>query len=566
MMKKSIIVFAVIIIFSVGVIVSGCIFVDGQTGEAALAEETIAGDQAEAESLVVGFRADASENLHWVNRYDYSTGQTVSFFKRGEMSKKTTALFYDYIRFTGWSAVPYYTRLDYGKLDGLQDKKIHAFYDDIQQAATTDGKKVQGEIRLADYIDYYPVSFRFQLGSKIFSSNNALTGMKVYEERGILSSDTAKAYDSDIALYAAFNKMFPIPVIGNEYHQYTVSKVKDYDYETELGYKMEVKKLRGRDADYYEFDPIIAIQEENIRDSVEWDHPDLGDAAYNLKNRLLFIVNNRTAKGNPVDTSQMKEGYGIYELPVEIVPEASLKKSPRSRALPVPKPLPDELKMVYPLDEKAEYVEMSLSNDHRYLAAFSVKDETYYVELIDADHWKSAGIFELFPASEKMTYAWGDDGCIAVTNHNGYLAVVVKTEEDSSPYALLYQGEVGGDIDKAFFDDKMVVKKNSYAKYQYGIDDGLAVAAKDGKAALVQSLLVGEAQADLRNAELACLVIDESGVVYRGRLTSNLVDYEYDISWEELAEIGGILEKGSGKKLKGKAIEPVGSENWAEWK
>lgn len=308
------------------------------------------------------------------------------------------------------------------------------------------------------------------------------------------------------------------------------------------------------------------IQEENIRDGVEWGHPDLFDAAYNLKNRLLFVVNNRTAKGNPVDTSQIKDGYGIYELPVEIVPEASLKKSPRSRALPVPKPLPDELKMVYPLDEKAEYVEMSLSKDHRYLAAFSVKDGTYYVELIDADHWKSAGMFALFPASEKMTYAWGDDGCIAVTNHDGYLAVVAKTEMDNTPYALLYQGKPGGDIDRAFFDDKMIVKKNSYAKYQYGIDDGLAVAVKDGKAALVQSLLVDEARADLRNAELACLVIDEGGVVYRGRLTSNLVDYEYDISRKELDEIDGVLDKRIGKKQKGKTIAPVRSENWAEWK
>lgn len=565
-MKKSIIIFAMTIIFSVGIIASGCMFVDGQTGEAVLTEETITGDQAEAENLVVGFRADSSENLHWVNRYDYSTGQTISFFKRGEMRKKTTALFYDNIRFTGWSAVPYYTRLDDDKLDGLQDKKIHAFYDEIQQETLEDGRTEQGKIKLADYIDYYPISFQFQLGSKIFSSNNALKGMKVYDARGLLSSDAIKAYDSDLALYAAFNNMFPIPVIESEYHQYKVSKVEDYDYETELGYKTEVKKLSGQATDYYEFDPIIVIQEENITDGVEWGHPDLFDAAYNLKNRLLFVVNNRTAKGNPVDTSQMKEGYGIYELPVEIVPEASLKKSPRSRALPVPKPLPDELKMVYPLDEKAEYVEMSLSNDHRYLAAFSVKDGIYYVELIDADHWKSGGIFELFPASEKMTYAWGDDGCIAVTNHDGYIAVVAKTEGDRTPYALLYQGKAGGDIDRAFFDNKMIVKKNSYAKYQYGIDDGLAVAVKDGKAALVQSLLVGEAQADLRNAELACLVIDEGGVVYRGRLTSNLVDYEYDISREELDEIDGVLDEGIGKKLKGKTIEPVRSENWDEWK
>ena len=565
-MKKSIIIFVMTIILSVGIIVCGCIFVDSQTSEAVLTEETITGEKAEAEGLVVGFRADSSDDLHWINSYDYSTDQETSSFKRGEMSIKTEAPFYDNIRFAGWSTVPYYTQLKYEGLGGLQDKKIHAFYNDIQQRVVESGKKEQGKIKLAEYINYYPVSFRFQLGSKIFSSNNALTGMKVYDGKGDLNADTTKAYSSDIDLYVAFNNMFTIPVIENEYHQYKVSKVEDYDYETELGYKTEVEKLVGANKDYYEFDPIIAIQEENIRDGVEWEHPDLYNAENNLKNRLLFVVNNRTAKGKAVDTSKLRDGYGIYELPVEIVPEASLKKSPRSRALPAPKPLTDQLDMVYPLDAKAEYVEMSLSNDHRYLALFYVKDGTYYIEMIDADRWTSETVIELFPASEKMTYTWGEDGSIAATNHNDYIAIVAKTESDSKPYELLYNGKVDKDIDKTFFDSEMVAKKNSYAKYKYGIDEGLAIAVKDGKAALVQNSLVVGLESDLRNAEIECLVVDKSGVVYHGKIESNLVDYESNMSQESIDENNGIFDKLIGKKLKKKTIVPVRSENWAEWK
>ena len=67
--------------------------------------------------------------------------------------------------------------------------------------------------------------------------------------------------------------------------------------------------------------------------------------------------------------------------------------------------------MVYPLDKDAEYVEMSLSGDHRYLAVFSVKNGTYFVELIDADNvngkphtfFSGPRFFEIIVAVEKLS-------------------------------------------------------------------------------------------------------------------------------------------------------------------
>ena len=66
-----------------------------------LTEETIAGDRDTADGLTVGFRADSMENLHWINSFDYSSDETKSYFKRGEMAKKTDTCVYDDIRFTG---------------------------------------------------------------------------------------------------------------------------------------------------------------------------------------------------------------------------------------------------------------------------------------------------------------------------------------------------------------------------------------------------------------------------------------------------------------------------------
>ena len=67
------------------------------------------------------------------------------------------------------------------------------------------GSEEEGKIRLKDYLDFYPVSFQFQFGTKIYDSDNALTGLKVYDERNMLDSEGVTAYDDDVELYTAFN-------------------------------------------------------------------------------------------------------------------------------------------------------------------------------------------------------------------------------------------------------------------------------------------------------------------------------------------------------------------------
>ena len=160
-----------------------------------------------------------------------------------------------------------------------------------------------------------------------------------------------------------------------------------------------------------------------------------------------------------------------------------------------------------------------------------------------------------------MAYAWGEDGCLAVTNHNGYIAVLSRTESENEPYEVIYKGKVSGDFDKSFFDTEMVFKKNSHAKYKYCIDSGLAASSKDGQVALVQNLLVGDPELNIRNAALECAVIDKSGIIYRGRLKSNIVDLDYNISAGELRAIRDI----SGDATAEQIIEPVRNENRCEW-
>lgn len=580
-MKRSIVIFLMTAVLSTGMIVYGCIFVNSTTGKATLTEESFVGDSDAAEGLEVGFRADSGSELHWVNTYEYGSGETDSDFKRGEMAVKSEAAVYENIRFTGWSSVPYVTRLEYDRLGGLQETKIHDYYDEIQQDVLESGKAARGVIRTGEYIDYYPVSFRFQFGTRSYNSSAALTGLKIYEENGSLSGENAASYDRDVDMYVTFNDMFRIPVIENEYQRYRISAAGDHDEKTSLGYRSRIVKPLGDGADFYEVDPIIVVQEENIRDGMNWEHPDMaaGDAEgesngesegreaksaseYGLKNRLLFVVNNRTAMGENVDISQIRGGYGVYELPVDTEATATIGKSRRSWTLPDPKPLMDQMAMVYPLDEGAEYVELSLSEDHRHLAVFSVADGKYFAELIDADLWESCGRFELFPAAEKLTYSWGNDGSLAMTNHEGHAAVLYRDGE--AGYGLLYSGRPGDDFDSAFFDERVTMRENSYARYRAGVDSGLAVTVKEGKAALVQNPKAGSGENSIRNAALECAIIDERGVLYRGLIKSDMVDLDYDMTAEEVQE---VIEYSGGTRadLMKTIIRPVRNENHARW-
>lgn len=588
MRKKTMLLFLMATVFSVGCILYGWGFLYHQIGGAVLTEETIMGSRDLADGLTVSFRADSADSLHWISSFDYSADRTNSSFRRGELDKTAATSVYDDIRFTGWNAVPYATQLHYDGLEELQEKQIHAFYQAVQERVMKTGMEETGKIRLKDYLDFYPVSFRFQFGNKIYNSDDALTGLKVYEMQDQLSAERGAVYDDDVNLYAALNRLFQIPVIENEYQEYRVSRVKSSDEAITLGYHTEIERPLDDGEDYYVFDPIIALQEENTMDGKQWFHPDLSESLpyeaggankevgesdeshaiktaseYNLKNRMLFIVNHRTAKGAPVDVSHLADGYGIYELPIETSASSAIRKGNRSWLIPNPKPLTDQLAMVYPLDEEAEYVELSLSDDHRYLAVFSVKGGTYFVDLVDADTWTSRGPMEIFPASERMTYAWGEDGSLAVTNHEGYIAVLTRPEAGSSPYEILFSGKIPSRLDREFFDLEMVVKEHSYAKYKYGIDSGLAVAAKGGKAALVQNLLTGDSGSNVRNAALACAVIDKSGIIYSGRLKSNIADWEYDMSENEMQTIKDLLE--GSIIIQNSIIEPVRSENWCAW-
>lgn len=167
----------------------------------------------------------------------------------------------------------------------------------------------------------------------------------------------------------------------------------------------------------------------------------------------------------------------------------------------------------------------------------------------------------MFPASEKLSYVWGEDGTLAVTNHKGHIAVFTETENEKKPYKLLYRGKLADGLDAVLFDTEAAVRAHSYARYRCGADIGLAVASKDGKTALVQNPPAENGKTGGRISGLECVVIDKSGVIYRGRLKSSIAEPG---KIRDLPEYDGRRQ---GKKnTEELAIKPVREENWVKWK
>lgn len=554
-MKKSIIIFVTAMVFAIGILSFGWVFVFSQAYEAVLTEETLSGNRETAEGLTVGFTGETKDRLKWVNCFDYSTNRTKSTIKREPLEDEQEEIKNEF-RFTGEDLTPYFTQVEYGRiLTALQNQEIKGFYNDIQDRVMKTGETEIGKIKVKDYIDYYPIGFRFQFGKKIYDMDNALTGLKILEERGVLDEETGSGYNREVEMYNILQDAFAIPVIENEYQKYKISKVKNFNPKRELGYQTKVKNSLGKGEDYYRFNPILIFQDEPLKAEKQWEHPDLAGGKTpeeKHKNRIIFIVNNRTEKGRPVDISQIKGGYGIYVLPVDVSKYSSREVSGGVITSPDPQPIPSKLQMVYPLDTEAEYTELSLSKDHRYLAVFSEKGGTCSVDIVDADNWNSSGSVELFAASEKMTYTWGDDGSLAVTDGKESVAIFERTEIKNKPYTLIYRGKTEVSFNDIFF------------------GRGLSVAAKDGKAALVQNPTIDGKLSEIRNASIVCTVIDKKGIRYIGRLKNNLVDWSYDMETKDIESIKKLLygnasdEEGS-KVMQKQMLRPSETENWVKW-
>ena len=201
------------------------------------------------------------------------------------------------------------------------------------------GERMEEDVRLADYYDYYPLNVSVDLDDLFY-------GYDPYELREG-QPETPESY----ALREIVS-FFKIPVIEDEYIHVTASRVASGNSAECSGWGESDK------GDCFNFYVSGAVGE---------------DACY-------VTFPNRTREGKTVDTSGIPGGYGIYRLPFRTVDEKNYHGMESYKG---PDVIADELALFAPLDESVLVTHFSISGDKKDLILHTNENGRYVVTILD---------------------------------------------------------------------------------------------------------------------------------------------------------------------------------------
>lgn len=188
------------------------------------------------------------------------------------------------------------------------------------------GEKKTFYIKLKDVMDFYP-----------FGNASSLPGYSSFEHSLIFRDP--KDFSNEYDFIMRFQEEFKIPVLEDETIKYTLSRHEDGS-EGGIGI--------GGDNDNFESFPINSFSSFT-------------------ENDIFFAFDAHTTKGNLVDLSYLKHGYGIYRMPYTEAEGPDISK----------------LELFIPLDP--ENIIYHLTNDGKNLFLSYVKDENTYIDVISME-------------------------------------------------------------------------------------------------------------------------------------------------------------------------------------
>ena len=191
-------------------------------------------------------------------------------------------------------------------------------------------------IKPSDYCDNYKINWSLTRDGTTWS-------LETFEKRA--ENDTT-TYDENLDKFTEF---FKIPIVKDE--TYSIERVVDDDGGSEKVY-YDVDKKYGRE--YFDFD--------------------MNNTFGNGKAFMYF--DNRTSKGNRVDTSLIPGGYGIYSFDFGLSVNDKKKTDPDM----------DTLRVILPLDEDTIIKKICLSSDEKYLYVFTIEDDDMVIYVMDTDN------------------------------------------------------------------------------------------------------------------------------------------------------------------------------------
>lgn len=325
-------------------------------------------------------------------------------------------------------------------------------------AETPKGAEKEKILRMTDYFQYYPLMIDIQLPSILYGMYPEMIHSDENESREIYAIRTIQEF-------------FRIPLLNNEQYKMGIEKDEDGNVVRAWGGSLE-------EGDFY---PVNCF-------SVASDK-----ACY-------FYISNRTANGNPVDTSLIPGGYGIYILPYGQTETKGDDGTHYGYDVFV-----DELRVFYPLDPQTRILEMALSEDQKTLLLHTEENGKHVVTVIQAENGEISQRFELADYSE-------DSICEIVSVKDTFIVRIdtsysVLNRKSEKEWELLYQ-TVPTEMEK----NESFIPLHGWYEHKYAFDgERMAVVAHE---------IVSNGRGDSCSFVLA--VYNKEGLQYYGTYESSL--------------------------------------------
>lgn len=426
-MRKSLILLIVLLLAS-GIFTSYCA---GQLYElrdqVTVTEKTILGDPAAAGGLRVTLKTTWDDHLFWTTTQTLGSGQEPETEYQFVESSSTSSYIY---RNNG---VEYYINYDMDASELIYSEDEVEFtglakaYKELYDS-TQDTRRASKEVRIADYMDYYPLRVNFSILKKGF-------GLHEYYDSSSYDRYFSGASDAKYI----FNDYFRIPVLEDETLTIHVSK-------ESTGYPSSWGESNNSDSDWYYPETYSVLTDDTC----------------------FFTISLRSQlHDTPLDASHLKDGYGIYSFRFDTAHDDKY-------ASEYPVIDPYSFCNAYPLDPLSRILDFSESADKTSLHLLTEEHGTVWFTAIDQETLETKARISLAEVddttySASMNYT---EDFVAVFLHNLDKVAVISID-DAGSYQLEFVSDWVPDADHNLplqpnvlaFDGKRLAITNSDYEY-----------------------------------------------------------------------------------------------------
>ena len=338
------------------------------------------------------------------------------------------------------------------------------------------GDKNNVTFRLKDYVDFYTFSGELKIG--FYNKNMKLWNL--FDDEGI------SKYDDD---FIAFNEFFRIPVLENEVYNAEIEKssVSSDKY-------VNVSESDRDDCDRFQFYSYMEY----------------------INGKVYMFFNDRTSRGDHVDTSHIPGGYGIYSFGFK--DEENKTNEPDMTTL----------RNVLKLEGGTTILDIIPASDDKHLEIFTIEGNKLTVRSLDTD-------------TDEITdseVVWDDmtgEEIERIFSYDGRVNKIIYSSEDlelkDKDLILVSRPEKGfavisckdGNSDTAFRTEYSPEFNPGVLGTKLGEETDTKVILKDGKAitvSLKHGINKDEARSDLDNVIIS--VYNKTGPEYIGILKGDL--------------------------------------------